>query len=116
PRPALATAKTKLPDDIRTDSYEDMRDGVRAYFAVPVADRKDTEVQRPRKEWDIYRAINPASLPGYNSLMTDWHIAKTDPEALFILLDLYATLPNDFDSANDRWKALAKQHDWKITP
>ena len=116
PRPALATAKTNLPVDIRVDVYEEMREAVQAYFAIPVAERREGKGKPPRKEWDVYRAINPASLSGYNNLMTDWHKARTDVESLFILLDLYAELPNDFDTATERWKALDKKHGWKITP
>lgn len=115
PRPALATAKTKdkLPADIRMDDYETMRDAVRAYFDTPREARET--MAAPSKEWDVYRAINPASLPGYNSLMVNWHLAKADPETLYILLDLYADLPNDFDTTMARWKALDKQHDWLIS-
>ena len=109
---ALATAKTKLPDTLRVDQYEDLRADVREYYDTPRENRAD--VPPHIDVWDVYRAINPASLPGYNSLMMDWHQARTDPETLLIMLDLFSQLPNDYDNALARWKALAKQHGWKI--
>lgn len=112
PIAALATDKTNLPDDIRADKYEDIRDAVSQYFDEP----RETRDQVPPHNdvWDYYRAINPASLPGYNNLMEDWHQARADPETLYILLDLFSEMPNDYDEAIERWKKLAKQHSWKI--
>ncbi|MDQ7026773.1 MAG: hypothetical protein Q9P01_05640 [Anaerolineae bacterium] len=112
PRPALATAKTQLPDNIRIEVYEEVREKVKAYFDTPQEERE--HVALPPKVWDVYRALNPASITGYNSLMCNWYQARDDPETLFILFDLYTDLPNDFDVANQRWKALDKQHKWAI--
>jgi len=111
---ALSTAKTKLSDGIPEVSYEAVRDQVSQYYDTPIEQRR--EIPRPPLEWDIYRAINPASLPGYNGLIETWYETKTVPETLFILLDLYAVLPNNYDLATERWKALASQEGWRVKP
>lgn len=114
PIAALATAKTKLPEGIRHEQYEEVRDQVSAYYKTPREQRQ--ELASPPLQWDIYRAINPSALSGYNSLVVNWHETRKIPDVLFILLDLYAALPNDGDLAVDRWKALAKEQGWKIKP
>lgn len=113
PARALATEKTTLPQEISVVHYETVRDASRAYYEA----RKQgiTDVPEPDVHWDIYRALNPAALTGYNSLMVNWFTARQNPEVLFILFDLYAALPNDVDAAMDRWKALNKKQNWKIT-
>lgn len=112
PARALATDKTSLPEGISVDKYEAIKETVTTFFSTP-REMRD-KVPAPPKTWDVYRAINPASLPGYNGLMVDWYTVRNQPEALFILLDLYATFPNDFAGAIDAWKTLDKQHNWKI--
>lgn len=114
PVPAIATKKTKLPEGITCVQYEDVREIVQNFFKAP-KDVRET-LDPPPLEWDVYRAINPASLPGYNSMMVDWHTVRHESSALFIVLDLYSQVPNDFDVAIDRWKALAKSNNWKIKP
>jgi hypothetical protein len=112
PVPALATAKTNLPQDMRADVYETVRDKVNNFYEA--RKRGNDEIAFPNEPWDIYRAINPQALPGYNGLMTNWHKARSDPESLLILLDLYVDLPNNFDTAMSRWKKLDKKRGWKI--
>lgn len=112
PRKALATNKTKLPTGIDSDHYETIRDQVNSFYEARKKGNED--VAFPSEPWDVYRAINPASLPGYNGLMTDWFTVRDTPEALIILLDLYAELPNDVDTAIERWKALNKEQNWNI--
>lgn len=112
PAKALATNKTKLPEGIQSDHYETIRDAVGMFHE---ARKKGTEPPPyPSAPWDVYRAINPASLAGYNNLMTDWYTVRDTPEVLAIIFDLYANLPNDVDGAIDRWKALNKEMGWKI--
>jgi hypothetical protein len=114
PAKALATEKTKLPEGILADRYETMKASVSAYFDSPKEMRDLMKV--PPKTWDIYRAINPASLPGYNGLMVNWYRVRHQPEALFLLFNLYATLPNDYEAVMEAWKALDKREGWKIGP
>ena len=71
--------------------------------------------KEPHPNWDIFRAINPAALPGYNKLMTQWWaIQDALPEVLGLLRDLFSQTPNDIAAAAASWKALDKAHGWKI--
>ncbi len=69
----------------------------------------------PEPEWSIYRAINPGALPGYNTLVSQWHTAH-DPETLRILFDLFSECPNNLDRAVSAWAALDKSRGWGIKP
>jgi len=110
--PAIATLKTDLPETIRTVSYEAERDKVNLYFKT----RKSEESsEKPHQHWDVFRAINPQTLPGYNNLIQQWHIASTHTETLLIVLDMFATFPNDINTAVTRWKALDKEMNWGIS-
>ena len=69
----------------------------------------------PHEHWDIFRAINPAALIGYNKLMTQWWAVQGAlPEVLGLLRDLFAQTPNDLAAATAAWKELDKAHGWKI--
>ena len=107
---AIATPKTKLPETIVTIDYEEQREKANLYYQT----RNDDEPSAKPEHWDVLRAINPQALPGYNSLMEQWHIASQHPETYRIVLDLFANFPNDIDSAIDRWKALDKEMEWGI--
>jgi hypothetical protein len=70
----------------------------------------------PHEHWDVFRAINPASLPGYNNLMTQWWaVQEALPEVLALVRDLFAQTPNDTGAAVEGWKALDKARGWKIS-
>jgi hypothetical protein len=76
----------------------------------------DQRPPEPDSDWDIYRAINPAALPGYNNLLMAW--AKTRPaqaEVLWIILELFSTTPNYIVRATKAWKVLDKKYGWEIS-
>ena len=69
----------------------------------------------PHPDWDVFRAINPAALTGYNTLMTYWWtIQEALPEVLELLRDLFAQTPNDLDTAAAAWKKLDEARGWGI--
>jgi hypothetical protein len=69
----------------------------------------------PHPDWDVFRAINPAALTGYNTLMTYWWtIQDALPEVLALLRDFFAQTPNDLDAAVAAWKKLDKAQGWGI--
>ncbi|MBI5930830.1 MAG: hypothetical protein HY862_16080 [Chloroflexi bacterium] len=108
----------ELPSELQTDrfsiSYEAKREAIDLFFA---AKKKGGDAPPPDPHWDIYRAINPASLPGYNGLLLDWWtIREAQPEALWILLNLFSQTPNDIDGAMEEWRRLDKTHGWGIKP
>lgn len=66
----------------------------------------------PRADWDVFRAINPAALQAYNSLMAAWWQGRTVfPELLKVLLRLTAMTPNDEVGAEVTWRKVCKAHD-----
>lgn len=73
-------------------------------------------VDRPSKHWDIYRAINPSALIGYNNLIDSWRIVRDKPDTLKLLFDVLSQTPNDIVDAIDAWKGLTKEQEWKIDP
>lgn len=67
----------------------------------------------PHPDWDLFRAINPASLQAYNSLAREWWRGRNVfPEILRILLCMTAAAPNDITSAEQAWEALCKKENW----
>lgn len=123
PLKAIATAKNrdKLPADLPsylTVDYEQERERVNLFFAArKTGGNGGVLPERPHPHWDIFRAINTPGGPliGYNSLALDWWaIRQAHPEVLLLLLDLYSNTPNDYESAENRWKELDKQHGWGI--
>lgn len=65
----------------------------------------------PRLDWDVFRAINPAALQAYNSLMAAWWQGRAAfPDLLQALLQLTATTPNDVDGAEALWVKSCKAH------
>lgn len=111
----IRTAKTKLPDTITTVyDYDEHKERVNAYFA---SRKLNIDAEKPASEWDVLRAINPAALPGYNSLMVDWHQVMGEDgnsAVLMLLCDLFSQTPNNISAAIDRWKQLDKAHGWGI--
>jgi len=125
-----------LPPDLPPQAvvdYEVERDKRAEFFEIRKNLPKDAQValargedhpalaalhgQEPHPDWDIFRAINPSALTGYNKLMTRWWaIQKALPEVLALLRDLFAQTPNDLDAATAAWKKLDKAHGWGIKP
>jgi len=71
----------------------------------------------PHEHWDVFRAVNPHALIGYNKLMTQWWAVQGAlPEVLTLVRDLFAATPNDGDAAAATWKELDKAHGWGIKP
>jgi len=69
----------------------------------------ETLPNRPHSHWDIFRAINPAGLTGYNAVLQQWWEARPlFAELLEILVRCYATTPNDVAGAEARWKTACQ--------
>jgi hypothetical protein len=136
PAKVIRTAKNaaKLPPDLPPHTivdYEEERDKRAEFFEIRKTLPKEAQVamargeehlalaalrgKEPHEHWDIFRAINPSALIGYNKLMTQWWaIQGALPEVLALLRDLFAQTPNDLASAVAAWKELDKTHGWKI--
>lgn len=118
PIPAIETAKNAdaIPPGISKVSYEAQRDQTNTYFEARRKGISDEEAPpRPDERWDIFRAINPASLPGYNNLLTNWWaIREAHSEILLLMLALFSNTPNDYDNAFQAWNDLSKSRGWQI--
>jgi hypothetical protein len=138
PAVVIRTAKNtaKLPPDLPPQTiadYEQERDKRAEFFEIRKGLSKEAQValargedhpalvalqgKEPHPDWDIFRAINPAALPGYNKLMTQWwSIQEALPEVLALLRDLFAQTPNDLSAAKTAWRGLVKTCGWSIGP
>lgn len=96
--------------------YEEQRDKVKLFFeARNKAQDADSQLPEPHPDWDIFRAINPAALPGYNGLLADWWKARpAHPELFRLLLDLFSETPNDTAKAAAAWKQIDKEYGFGI--
>lgn len=107
-----------MPADMGRDfplDYDTDREAVNAYYAAREKGADVDTLEFP-PHWEIERAINPLTLPGYNSLILDWwSLGDKQSDALAILLDLFTRTPNDYTEAIDAWKTLAKEHNWNIS-
>lgn len=101
-----------LPEGIGTVNYEAQKQQTNAYFAARKAGQDAT---LPDPDWHIYRAINPAALPGYNAAILNWYTVRNDARALLMLLNLYSTAPNDYEGVSAAWKKLDKEYGWGIS-
>jgi len=106
--------------DKRAEFFE-IREGLSKEARIALGRKEkhpELEVLRgkyPHRDWDIFRAINPSALIGYNKLMTQWWtVQEALPEVLALLLDLFAQTPNDLAVAFAAWKKLDKAHGWGI--
>ncbi len=133
---AIRTAKNaaKLPPDLPPQTivdYEDERDKRAEFFEIRKGLPTEAQValargeghpalaalhgKEPHEHWDIFRAINPSALIGYNKLMTQWWtIQEALPEVLRLLRDLFSQTPNDLAAAVTAWTKLDKAHGWQI--
>ena len=129
-RKNAAKLPTDLPPQVVVD-YEEERDKRAEFFEVRKGLPKEAQIamaqgqdhpalaalhgKEPHPDWDIFRAINPATLPGYNKLMTQWWaIQDALPEVLALLRDLFAQTPNDLATTVAVWKELDKVRGWGI--
>jgi len=96
--------------------YEVEKERVSTFFAAKSkAQSADSIPDTPHPHWDIFRAINPAALPGYNGILANWWQARAaQPEIFALLADLFATESNDIAHAITTWKALDKAAGWGI--
>ncbi|MEW6578744.1 MAG: hypothetical protein AB1435_06065 [Chloroflexota bacterium] len=123
PLKAIVTIKNreKLPADLPSDlmvDYEQERERVNLFFTARRAGgNSSASPEKPNRHWETYKAINAQGGPliGYNSMALDWWaIRQAQPQVLLLLLDLYSATPNDYESAENRWKKLDKEHGWGI--
>ena len=120
--PFLATVDYERERDRRNEFFELLK-GLPADARRAMARREDHPAidllrgHEPHEQWDVFRAINPAALPGYNKLMVQWWtIQEGLPAVIRILCDTFAQTPNDLEAARKAWKELAKTHGWSISP
>ncbi len=124
----------KLPADLVPQAmvdYEAERDKRAAFFELRKGLPKEAQVamargkehpallalrgQEPHEHWDIFRALNPHAIIGYNKLMTQWwQVQAALPEVIVLLRDLFAQTPNDVAAAKSAWKELDKARGWGI--
>ena len=85
-------------------SPEDKKRAVNGQLSGPTA---------PHPDWDVFRAINPAALQGYNALMAEWWRGQAAfPELIKALLRMTAQTPNDLDGAETDWNKICKAQGW----
>ena len=81
--------------------------------------RPEFEILRanePHPDWDVFRAINPGALPGYNKLMIQWWTVQDGlPDVIALLRDLFVETPNRVDLAQAAWKDLDNRYGWGIS-
>jgi hypothetical protein len=106
--------------DVAVD-YETQKQNRQKYFdwlksLSPEEKKRKGELQPPavpHPDWDVFRAINPGSLQGYNAVIAEWWQSKeTFAELLTVLLQMTAQTPNDIDSAEKAWAKVCKAHGW----
>jgi len=109
-----ATKKTDLPDAIdyvehqtRKNAYSDARQ--KGLSANILAEQGLTP---PHVDWPCWALINQMSATnGYNTLATNWHIHRPCfGELLLLVLKTFQQRPNDYEGAEEQWKALTKQY------
>ncbi|GAB4443246.1 MAG: hypothetical protein Kow00120_12480 [Anaerolineae bacterium] len=98
--------------------YESERDRRNDFFAalsnMTAEDRREA-LRNPdvHHHWDIFRAVNPAALSGYNTLLLNWWaVQEALADVLRLILALYAAAPNDLEAAQAAWKKLSKAQGW----
>lgn len=114
------SVNTVAEGDGRVD-YEAEKANNETYFAwlraLPDADRRLAvrgELRGPagpHPDWDLFRAVNPAALQAYNSLLAEWWQARpVFGELLRLLLRLFSSFPNPVDQIEADWNKLCKTH------
>jgi len=118
--PPQAVVDYEVERDKRAEFFE-IRKGLPKEALVAQARGEDHTAlaalrgQEPHEHWDVFRAINPSALIGYNKLMTQWWVVQEAlPEVLALVRDFFAQTPNDLVAAVTAWKQLDKTHGWGI--
>lgn len=117
-----ARAFANADGDVAVD-YETQKQNARQFFdwrkTLSPEDKKLanqgelTPPATPHQNWDIFRAINPGSLQGYNAVLAEWWRGKEAfAELLTVLLQMTAQTPNDVEGAEEAWKKVCRAHDW----
>lgn len=135
--PVIQTAKNaaKLPADLPNtaaakidyDTEKQQRSDYMAAFKDLPSEAKKAFAQgsdhsafdqmpaAPHRQWDVFRMINPASLPSYNSVLLQWHAVQAElPSVLSLIFEQFGSFPNPTESVRMKWKALAKDNNWKL--
>ncbi len=119
--PLIVTAKNResLPVGAPLSiDYEVEKEQVAAFFgAKNKAQNAEMTVAKPHPHWDIFRAINPGALLGYNRILLDWwKVREQQPKIVSLLFQLFSSTPNDIASAVATWKKIDNAAGWGIAP
>lgn len=97
----------------KNQAYFDWRRSLSPEDKKRVARGELTGPEGPRGDWDIFRAVNPGALQGYNGLQAEWWQGREAfLELLKALLQMTAQTPNDVDGAEASWAQVCKAHGW----
>jgi hypothetical protein len=107
-----------LPPDLpesRTEDYEARKLENAAFYAALKQKGRDEPLPYKPLIWDVLRTINPAALPGWTGVLSDWwRLRPQQATVVQLILDLYSELPNRIDDASARWKKLNKANGWDV--
>lgn len=86
-------------------SKDDRRRLARGEISPPVT---------PHIHWDLFRAINPAALQGYNSVVAQWWQGREAfSDLLKTVLLMTSRFPNDIDGAELFWNEVCRMRGWE---
>jgi hypothetical protein len=95
--------------------YEAAKEATNFFYEARKKGMPADQIPEKPRHWERLRAINPAALPGYNALVSDfWRIRTAQPQILTLLCQLFSSTPNDIDTAVEQWKTLDKANGWGI--
>jgi len=109
-----------LPDDLLDKfvvNYDDERERVTQFHAARDKAQDSTiSPEPPHRDWDIFRAINPGALKGYNGILLDWWKARSaQPETVSLLMELFSGTPNQLSYALSAWTQISKSSGIQIS-
>jgi hypothetical protein len=119
PIPFIRTPKNgaQLPAGAPYEDYEAQKQAVNEHYEARKKGATGEQLPPKPMYWDIFRAINPAALPGYNGLLESWwQVRAAQPEIIQMLFEMYGQRPNDLEAAVEGWKLLDKANGWGIKP
>jgi len=97
----------------RRQDYFSFRNGLSTEDKRQLAKGTIQPPSAPHKNWEIFRAINPGALQGYNGLMAQWwRCSDAFADVLRLLLSMTSTNPNNVDGAEVEWKKFCKAKGW----
>lgn len=112
----LADGDTAVDYEVEKQRRADFftqRDALSAEDRRALAQGTFQEIPQPHKNWEIFRAINPSALQGYNGVMAEWWRGRgVFPELLQVLLQMTAQSPNNVDGAEKAWLNVCKSQGW----